>query len=89
MQMRPGWGARISARTDERGMEGPLAGVRVAIDGEPAGTTDADGMLDVERDSPPRSMQAVLPGWAWTGMLDKRSLTSPRLTLLMHPERKL
>ena len=46
--------------------EAPLAGVTVIVDGDEAGTTDADGRLRVFRDSAPGHVEFVRPSWVVT-----------------------
>ena len=65
LNLRPGWGALIHA-VDATGSSIP--GVPVRLDGDLAGTTDADGLLDVVRSKRPLEV-SVGGGWKldWGG----------------------
>ncbi|HVS17182.1 MAG TPA: carboxypeptidase-like regulatory domain-containing protein [Planctomycetota bacterium] len=60
VDMLPGWTVRLRVRI---GWKAPLPGARVSIDGEPVGTTDIEGLLDLRRDKAPRILRIEAPGF--------------------------
>ncbi|MEQ1891879.1 MAG: carboxypeptidase-like regulatory domain-containing protein, partial [Planctomycetota bacterium] len=60
VRLEPGWGQRFVVT---HGGKEPLPGVEVRIDGESAGRTDSNGVLFVERDAKPATLEFVLEGW--------------------------
>jgi hypothetical protein len=82
-----GFGLRLFA-TDAAGT--PLAGVEVHLDGAPAGATDADGLLLLEGDTAPRTLELRHPRWSAAedvARLLARALSQgrPQLTLVLEP----
>jgi hypothetical protein len=82
-----GFGLRLFA-TDAAGT--PLAGVEVQLDGAPAGATDADGLLLLEGDTAPRTLELRHPRWSAAedvAQLLARALSQgrPQLTLVLEP----
>lgn len=60
VRLEPGWGQRFVVT---HGGKEPLPGVNVRIDGESVGRTDSAGVLFVERDAKPATLEFVLEGW--------------------------
>jgi len=60
-----GWGARIEARREDT--RAPLAGVEVRLEGVLAGTTGADGLLDLVGTQAPDRIDLHAEGWELAG----------------------
>jgi len=60
LELVPGWTARLRVRF---GWTQPLPGARVSIDDVPVGATDAEGLLDLRRDAPPRVLRVDAQGF--------------------------
>lgn len=76
VDMQPGWGARIEVKDGTTKL--PLADVAVSLDGALAGSTDAEGRIDLEAQGAPTHVDLVLEGWQFsTGGYDPeaRALT--------------
>ena len=68
LRLKRGWGARFRALHARS--YAPLEGVRILLDGEEAGTTDAGGWLAVERPERPRHLEAEKDGWGALPAID-------------------
>lgn len=62
-----GWGAHLRVVDSESDGDAPLGGVAILLDGEVAGTTGADGRIELLRAESPRSMEVRREGWSLAG----------------------
>ena len=88
--LRKGWGKRVQVVGEVPGELRPIGGASIQLDGVFIGTTDARGILDVERESVPDRIEVHKRGWTLRGDIDlkhERARHSHKLEIRMTPVR--
>ena len=63
-RLRPGWGQVFKVTTRE---DDPIPDVELVVDGESVGYTDAQGMVSMNLDAKPKSLEFRYEGWHVSG----------------------